>query len=182
MCRFTYTWLDNKGNPVKIPAQQYISLVQKWIRGKIADTKLFPTDTSLPSTAATSTVHLQSAGQANEMQPGAALQDSTVNGNGNGDWLGKASGFPSSYEYDIKSLYRQMFRCYAHLYYGHWLEPFYHLGAYKELNTCFMHFVNVGKLYDLLHPRDLKPMQPLIDIWQSRGLLPPKSEVNPTAV
>ena len=65
-----------------------------------------------------------------------------------------------------------MFRCYAHLYHNHWLEPFYHIGAYKELNTCFIHFVNVGKLYALLDEKDLKPMQPLVDIWQAQGLLP----------
>lgn len=64
-----------------------------------------------------------------------------------------------------------MFRCYAHLYHGHWLEPFYHLGATKELNTCFIHFINVGRLFSLLNEKDLRPMQPLIDIWQSKELL-----------
>lgn len=87
-------------------------------------------------------------------------------------WLGKGSGFPKTFENDITSLYRQMFRCYAHIYHGHWLEPFYHLGIYKELNTCFIHFINVGRLYNLLHEKDMKPMQPLIDIWEAKNLLP----------
>lgn len=103
---------------------------------------------------------------------GIPAPSSAAIGNVNKDWLGKVSGFPESFENDIKSLYRQMFRCYAHLYHGHWLEPFYHLGAYKELNTCFIHFVNVGKLFNLLDDKDLKPMQPLVDIWASKGLLP----------
>jgi len=64
-----------------------------------------------------------------------------------------------------------MFRCYAHLYHCHWLDPFYHLSCYKELNTCFIHFVNVGRLFDLLEDKDVVPMQPLIDIWLSKGLL-----------
>ena len=41
------------------------------------------------------------------------------------DWLGKSSGFPENFETDVKSIYRQMMRCYAHLYHGHWLDPFW---------------------------------------------------------
>lgn len=88
------------------------------------------------------------------------------------DWLGKASGFPESFETDIRSIYRQMMRCYAHIYHGHWLDPFWHLNAYKELNTCFVHFINVGKVFGLLGDKETEPMQPLIDIWTAKGLLP----------
>ena len=146
LARFTYTWLDNNRNPIRIPAHQYISLVQKWIMGKINDRRIFPTDTNITPPR----------GQAAS----------------NKDWMGKPSGFPDTFENDIKSLYRQMFRCYAHLYHGHWVEPFYHLNVHKELNTCFIHFVNVGKEFDLLDDKDLKPMQPIVDIWISKGLLP----------
>jgi len=62
-------------------------------------------------------------------------------------------------------------RSYAHIYHTHWLE-FWHLGAYKELNTCFIHFVNVGRLFGLLMEKDLEPMLPLIDIWLDKGWLP----------
>jgi hypothetical protein len=87
------------------------------------------------------------------------------------DWLGKSSGFPENFEADIKSIYRQMMRCYAHIYHGHWLEPFWHVNAWRELNTCFIHFINVGKLYNLLGDKEVEPMQPLIDLWLSKGLL-----------
>ena len=90
-------------------------------------------------------------------------------------WLGKVSGFPENFENDVKSLYRQMARCYFHLYHGHWLD-FYHVGMYKEVNTCFMHFVTVAKLFDLLQDRDLKPMQPLLEIWQAKGILGASSQ------
>ncbi|KAF2401379.1 Mob1/phocein [Trichodelitschia bisporula] len=142
----TYTWLDNNKRPIKIPACQYIQLVQKWILGKISDPNLFPTDTSLPV-----------------IPP---FQSSTA------EWLGKSSGFPANFEGDIKSIYRQMMRCYAHLYHGHWLDPFWNLNAHKELNTCFIHFVNVGKLFNLIGDKEMEPMQPLIDLWLVKGLLP----------
>lgn len=67
-------------------------------------------------------------------------------------------------------------RCYAHIYHGHWLDPFWNVNAYKELNTCFIHFVNVGKLFGLLGDKEIEPMQPLVDLWLAKGLLPPPPE------
>lgn len=148
-----------------------MQLVQKWIWGKINDPRLFPTDPSFstPSSFASgglNTPHANmhiAAGPTNLNAPLSALAGK--------DWLGKASGFPENFESDIKSIYRQMARCYAHIYYGHWLEPFYHIGAFRELNTCYIHFVNVGKMFGLLTDKDLEPMQPLIDMWIAKGLL-----------
>lgn len=150
-----YTWLDNQKNPIRIPASQYMSLVQKWIMTKIGDTRLFPTD---PNFAPTSASAYQSSG-----------------GSQDRDWMGRSVGFPESFFNDIRSLYRQMFRCYAHLYFAHWLEPFYHLSTYKELNTCFIHFINVGRAFDLLAEKDLLPMMPLIQIWTAKEIIPPPS-------
>jgi hypothetical protein len=156
----TYTWLDNNKKPIKIPAIQYINLVQKWIVGKINDPNIFPTDTTSVSIGA-------STYASEKMIAGDAAVP------GGRDWLGKSSGFPETFESDIKSIYRQMMRCYAHIYHGHWLEPFWNVNAYKELNTCFIHFINVGKLFNLLNDKDIEPMQPLVDLWGEKGLLPP---------
>lgn len=49
------------------------------------------------------------------------------------------------------------------------------MNAYKELNTCFIHFINVGKLFNLLGDKEIEPMQPLVDIWLANGMLPPPS-------
>ena len=70
-----------------------------------------------------------------------------------------------------------MMRCYAHLYHGHWLDPFWHLNAYKELNTCFIHFVSVGKLFGLLAEKEMEPMMPLIELWTAKGLLPDERQL-----
>lgn len=183
--RYTYTWLDKARNPVKIPACTYIQLVSQWTIAKIGDTRLFPTDNSV-TTFDTGSYPTDSSSQtpiisAPQTPIGAGPTDlnlplTTLSGNVERDWLGKASGFPESFSSDLRNLFRQMFRCYAHLYHNHWVEPFWHLGTTKELNTCFLHFVNVGQLFDLLDERDLVPMQPLIDIWQAKGLLPKKEE------
>ncbi len=140
--------------------------------GKIGDIRLFPTDTNTiaPSSSFSNQTPI-GAGPTNLNLP-----MSTLAGNVERDWLGKVSGFPESFSSDIRNLYRQMFRCYAHLYHSHWVEPFWHLGATKELNTCFLHFINVGKLFELLEEKDIVPMQPLVDIWAAKGLLPVKDE------
>jgi hypothetical protein len=95
------------------------------------------------------------------------------------NWLGKPAGFPEHFESDVRSMWKQMMRCYCHLFYAHWLDPFYHLSAHKELNTCFIHFVNVGKLFGILDDKDLEPMRPLVDIWVEKQLLPATITANP---
>lgn len=125
--------------------------MQKWITGKVTDPALFPTDTFSSST------------QPPPLASSIADQNQT--------WLGKSSNFPSNFGSDIRNIYRQMLRCYAHIYHSHWME-FWHLGAYKELNTCFIHFVNVGRLFGLLGDKELEPMMPLVDIWLEKGWLP----------
>lgn len=176
----TYTWLDNNKKPIKIPAIQYIALVQKWISGKITDPSIFPTDTSSFSPATSSSTAaaypsgtLTPSNSAAPQPLGPTSLSTPLNQLAGRDWLGKSSGFPETFETDIKSIYRQMMRCYAHIYHGHWLEPFWHAGAYKELNTCFVHFINVGKLFGLITDKEIEPMQPLVDIWLGKGLLPP---------
>lgn len=76
-------------------------------------------------------------------------------------------------------MYKQMFRCYAHLYWSHWMQ-FWDLNVYRDLNTCFMHFVNVGRIFGLLSEKDTEPMQPLIDLWVRRGDLPSQDGENKT--
>lgn len=165
----TYTWLDNNKKPIKIPAIQYINLVQKWISGKITDPSIFPTDTS-PISSSYASGSLTPSGTPTPLGP--TSLNAPLGQLAGRDWLGKSSGFPETFESDIKSIYRQMMRCYAHIYHGHWLDPFWHAGAYKELNTCFVHFVNVGKLFNLITDKEIEPMQPLVDLWLGKGLLP----------
>lgn len=162
---------------MKIPAHQYIHLVQQWILSKITDPSLFPVDTNVQSFGATSTPGGGTPGTQTPIAAGPTSLSLSLSALSGRDWVGKSSGFPETFETDIRNLYRQMFRCYAHVYHGHWLD-FYHIGAYKELNTCFIHFVNVGRLFDLLETKDVVPMQPLIDIWLAKGLLPSGQEVD----
>ena len=42
----------------------------------------------------------------------------------------------------------------------------------RELNTCFVHFMNVSRTYNLLNDKDVEPMAPLVELWANQGVLP----------
>lgn len=174
----TYTWLEN-GRPAKIPAPSYIVRVQRWIVGKIHDPKVFPTET--PPTFNGSTYISSDIGTGTNVtspqSPIAAgptqLNQSLASLAGvQNEWIGKSSGFSINYHNDVKSIVKQMFRCYAHLYHNHWDNPFWHINRHLELNSCFVHFITVAMYYDLLPKKDMEPLQPLIDIFIAQGVLP----------
>ena len=176
----TYTWLNQNREPIKVPAAQYIGLVQKWIRGKITDPKVFPIDppTGSPSTLASAAFNTPSTPRIGTPTSPEATTPNTVQILGGRDWVGKAAGFPESFLNDCKTIIRQLFRVYAHLYHSHWIEPFWHLTdnslahGWTDLNSCFVHFITVAKLFGLLTEKDTEPMQPLIDIWIANGAIP----------
>ena len=155
-----YSWLDNKKEPLDISAHDYMVMVLRWINSKIHDPKAFPTDPIARSATGSATSQAPSSTSANR------------------DWIGKNAGFPETFNHDVRSCFRHIFRIYAHLYHSHWIEPFWHLSGknnaegWTDLNSCFVHFCSVSKLYGLLSDEDAKPMQPLIDIWVANGSIP----------
>ena len=135
--------------------------MQRWISGKIDDTAIFPTDPSALSYAHNPSVTTTPLSQlSNPTEP---------------DWFGKRSGFPEKFINVCQMVFRQMFRVYAHLYWAHFTEPFYHLNLEKQLNSCFSHFLLTATALDMLKPQELEPMQPLIDLWAANGTFPPES-------
>ncbi|CAK7215037.1 hypothetical protein SBRCBS47491_002353 [Sporothrix bragantina] len=165
----SFTWLNARREPVELPAYEYMTLMQRWISGKIDDTKIFPTEASGVSYAlnpqlgsgvgSVPLTQLTSAGD----QP-------------QRDWVGKRSGFPENFIEVCQTIFRQMFRVYAHLYWAHFVDPFYHLNLEKQLNSCFSHFVLTATALDMLKPHELEPMQPLIDLWAANGTFPQGSK------
>ncbi|KAA8632421.1 hypothetical protein SMACR_05185 [Sordaria macrospora] len=154
----SYTWLNSRFEPIELPAYEYITLMQRWISGKIDDTKIFPTEASGVSFAHNPQI------------------TTTALLTGPDDWIGKRSGFPKEFFNICQTIFLQMFRVYAHLYWAHFTEPFYHLNLEKQLNSCFSHFVLTATALDMLKPAELEPMQPLIDLWAANGTFPPESK------
>ncbi|KAL4905715.1 hypothetical protein BDW74DRAFT_12208 [Aspergillus multicolor] len=161
--RLTYTWLVDS-QAAKISAPKFINRVEKWIVSKIHDPVMFPTEkvTGVPQTFAL-----------NEAT-GAPASDAASNAAGE-DWIGKSSGFPRTFYKDCQGIMKQMFRCYAHLYHAHWLNPFWHINKHDILNMCFVHFVTVAKYYKLVSDKEMEPMQPLIDLFIKQQRIPPEA-------
>jgi hypothetical protein len=171
--------LNSAKEPVKVPASQYIGLVQRWIVGKLSDNKVFPTD-PLSKTAATYASGGLNTAHSNQPIPtGPTTLNAPLSALVGRDWIGKNTGFPENFFTDCKTIFRQIFRVYAHIYHSHWIDPFWHIhnsnppsSGWTDLNSCFVHFVTVAKLFGLLSDKDMEPMQPLIDIWISNGSIP----------
>ncbi|KAL2059636.1 hypothetical protein ABVK25_000929 [Lepraria finkii] len=124
--RHTYTWLDHNRTPIPVSAHQYISLVQRWMNGKVHDPKAFPTDPPNGNAATFASGNLSTptgerpipAGPTNVQTPTSILAGR--------QWPGKDAGFPESFVHDVRTCFRQIFRIYAHLYHSHWIDPFWH--------------------------------------------------------
>ncbi|EEY18425.1 maintenance of ploidy protein mob2 [Verticillium alfalfae VaMs.102] len=159
----SFTWLNSRREPVELPAHEYMTLMQRWISGKIDDLAIFPTDPSGVSFAHNPSITTTPLSQLSS--PG-----------GEPDWIGKRSGFPKNFIDVCQTIFRQMFRVYAHLYWAHFTDPFYHINLEKQLNSCFSHFVLTATALDLLKSHELEPMQPLIDMWAANGTFPPESK------
>ncbi|MCJ1421166.1 hypothetical protein MMC32_007528 [Xylographa parallela] len=176
----TYTWLNRNKDPIKVSAPDYIGMVQRWICGKLTNTDVFPTDPVSSAPADYFSSGLDSPHASTPIAAGPTTSTAPLSTLAGGpDWVGKSTGFPETFFNDCKTIFRQMFRLYAHIYHSHWLDPFYHIqsqnppsSGWTDLNSCFVHFVSVSKLFGLLSERDMEPMQPLIDIWIANGSIP----------
>ncbi|KUJ20530.1 Mob1/phocein [Mollisia scopiformis] len=184
----SFTWLNSRREPVEVPAHEYISLMQRWISGKIENTNIFPTDPASisfannvgnPDIAAATYASggLNTPGSNTPIPAGPTnLNTSLSQLSGPGDWIGKSSGFPVDFVDVCQTIFRQMFRVYSHLYWAHFIDPFYHVNLDRQMNSCFSHFVLTATEIDMLKPHELEPMQPLIDLWAANGTLPQESK------
>lgn len=151
--------MNSRLEPCEIPASEYLTLVQRYISGKIDDQKIFPTDPSGVSFAD---------------NPAFCTPNPTESPED--DWIGKRSGFPKNFFDICRTIFGQMFRVYSHLYWTHFEDPMFHMNLEKSMNSCFSHFLLSATTLDLLKPGDLEPMQPLVDLWAALGTFPRESK------
>lgn len=148
-----------------------MTLMQRWIGGKINDLRLFPTDPDAVSHARMPTV------VSGTTQPAATPTNGTPGPvSGEEDWIGRPSGFPQDFVQVCRTVFLQMLRVYAHLYHNHFVEPFFHLNLEKQLNSCFSHFILTATSLDMFKKEDLEPVQGLIDLWAASGIFPQESK------
>lgn len=162
-----------------VSASQYISLVQRWLNAKVHDPKAFPTDAPGTTSSTYASGSVTTPASETPIAAGPTNLNAPLSQLAGKDWIGRDAGFPESFYNDCRTCFRQMFRIYAHIYHSHWIDPFWNLSSsstsqgWTDLNSCFVHFCTVAKLYGLLTEKDVEPMQPLIDLWIANGSIPP---------
>ena len=148
------------------------------MNGKVHDPKAFPTDMPDPTSATYVSGGVSTPTTEKPIAAGPTSLNTSLSKLAGKDWIGREAGFPENFFNDCRTCFRQIFRIYAHLYHSHWIDPFWHLSSgsnsqgWTDLNSCFVHFCTVAKLYGLLTEKDVEPMQPLIDIWIANGSIP----------
>jgi MOB kinase activator 1 len=70
--------------------------------------------------------------------------------------------FPKHFKTVVKTIFKRLFRIYAHIYYSH-AQEIVDLGVEAHLNTAFKHFYLFIKEFDLVDPKEMAPMQHHID-------------------
>ena len=70
--------------------------------------------------------------------------------------------FPSTFLKTVKSIYRRLFRVFAHIYYSH-MHQVEELGLEAHLNTSLKHFVFFVREFNLIPSSELAPLHLIID-------------------
>ncbi|KAF9013194.1 Mob1/phocein, partial [Cyathus striatus] len=144
-----YTWTNQGGKPVSLPAPTYIDYVMSSIQNLVEDENTFPTKTSK------SLLHSFTL-------PLIKFADHP---------------FQQSFPATVRTMYRQLFRVFAHIYHAHYKEIL-NLRSEPHFNSLFAHFLAFGREYQLLEDKDIKGdsnnsvgVGMLWEHWKESGIL-----------
>lgn len=70
--------------------------------------------------------------------------------------------FPSNFRDVVKTIFKRLFRVYAHIYHSHF-QKIVSLKEEAHLNTCFKHFVLFTWEFRLIDKAELAPLEDLVD-------------------
>lgn len=86
--------------------------------------------------------------------------------------------FPPNIRQVICSIFKRLFRVYAHIYVLHFTSM-QEMGAEPHLNTCFRHFILFVREFDLIEAAELAPLKELCEKIYSRDDEPPLESAAP---
>jgi len=81
-----------------------------------------------------------------------------------------APPFPRTFVAELSTIYKRMFRGYAHMFHHH-AEDFEELGATEHLYHCFKHFVTYARQFEFVSAQEQEPLKDLIASWSTDGKL-----------
>eukprot|EP00270_Netrium_digitus_P001445 TRINITY_DN11568_c0_g1_i1.p1 TRINITY_DN11568_c0_g1~~TRINITY_DN11568_c0_g1_i1.p1 ORF type:complete len:212 (+),score=54.65 TRINITY_DN11568_c0_g1_i1:235-870(+) len=72
------------------------------------------------------------------------------------------SPFPVNFEKVVRTVFKRLFRVYAHIYHSHF-QKIVSLKEEAHLNTCFKHFILFTHEFSLIDMKELAPLEELIE-------------------
>ena len=75
--------------------------------------------------------------------------------------------FPKNFLAMMKTIFKRLFRVYAHIYHTHF-QIIMALGLEYHLNTCFKHFIFFIDEFKLVEEKELAPLSELIQQFKLR--------------
>ncbi|KAG9286598.1 hypothetical protein G9A89_005366 [Geosiphon pyriformis] len=73
--------------------------------------------------------------------------------------------FPPEFKQTVKSIFKQSFRVFAHIYHNHY-DKVLHLREEGHFNSLFAHFISFAKEFALLDKKEMGPLEELIEIME----------------
>ncbi|KAJ6426889.1 hypothetical protein OIU84_022475 [Salix udensis] len=136
--KYEYRWADGVQikKPIEVSAPKYVEYLMDWIETQLDDESIFPQRLG----------HLQ-------------VSDDFL---GCGDVRGLGAPFPPNFKEVVKTIFKRLFRVYAHIYHSHF-QKIVSLKEEAHLNTCFKHFILFTHEFGLIDKKELAPLQELIE-------------------
>eukprot|EP01137_Pigoraptor_chileana_P002961 Opistho-2@42492 len=75
--------------------------------------------------------------------------------------IGDGVPFPANFDEMIKTIFKRLFRVYAHIYYTHY-KAIEKQSEEKHLNSCFKHFILFVEEFSLIDKKELAPLASII--------------------
>ncbi|KAJ9533820.1 hypothetical protein QJQ45_026897 [Haematococcus lacustris] len=146
--KYEYLWADGVKvrKPIRLSAPEYIDKLFDWIEAQVWTERDQGSSACL---AAQCPLWLQ-------------IDDETV--------FPQQFGmpFPPNFLDVTKTIYKRLFRVYAHMYHSHF-KQICSLDEEAHLNTCFKHFIFFTLHYRLVDEKELAPLQELIDQFTGKA-------------
>lgn len=70
--------------------------------------------------------------------------------------------YPNNFETIVKNIIKRLFRIFSHIYYHH-SEDLERIDRMVQFNYSLIHFIFFSKLFNLIPPKELAPLQDIVD-------------------
>jgi hypothetical protein len=128
--RYEYRWADGVQikKPIEVSAPKYVEYLMDWIESQLDDESIFPQRLGKYFTLSFIKII------------GPSHHDHYFHSCCMTLWNHAGSPFPPNFKDVVKTIFKRLFRVYAHIYHSHF-QKIVSLKEEAHLNTCFKHFI-----------------------------------------